>query len=471
MGMFYTILFFGGIAAIAMLSSHLAYRYNRLKSELENARAEHHRATHFLNLFCRSLATVTDVDQSTQLVAHYFSDVTGSESLAIFTLAEDPADNKQKLHGSAVSGVFPPFDFAPDIVMAKAKYLLDHLRHHYIDIGEGVIGRGAATRESVLIENAAEYPLPEELPSQVDTLMATPLEVDGRLIGVVCAVNCKDRQRRFQPEDLTFLENLSYLAALACNLVSIYSERGRQQRILHELKLGREIQQSLLPAVLPQWGDYKISAYSGPALEVGGDYYDAVPIDENRLMVTVADATGKGVPACMLMAMCRSFVRSMAEHYTDLESFLDHLSRRLFQDTDSAHFLTMAVVVIDKEKQVCEYGSAGHTALLIRFPDDTTRTISPQGPALGLLPEEMNVSFDTLRFCFRPGTDLLLYTDGITEAVDRENQEFGVQRLEQIWGDNRLPPEEMISMILNEVQNFAGDMAQEDDQTMTMISR
>jgi len=148
------------------------------------------------------------------------------------------------------------------------------------------------------------------------------------------------------------LETLSYQAALASNLVTVYSERSKQERILQEMQFGREIQQSLLPAQVPEWGEYAFNAFGRPALEVAGDYYDFVEVDENRLMIVVADATGKGVPACMLMAMCRSFVRSLVERYAGLEQFLKELNLRLFRGTDAANFLTMGLVVIDK-KNTC----------------------------------------------------------------------------------------------------------------------
>lgn len=469
---FYVLLFFTSVAAIFLLVSHLIYQYRLLKSKLQESEQRRKSSTEFLNLFCRSLATVTEIDHTMQLVAHYFAEAINCESLAIFTVCNDRPGVTKKLRGNAVSGIFPPFHDVPDIVMAKAKYLLEHLRHHYIDFGEGLVGNIAQTRQGILIEDVSFYTGPWTIPSRVKTLMAIPLMVDNNLIGVVCAVNRKeDDMPFFTSADYELFQAISYQAALASNLVNIYADRSEQQRILQELKLGREIQKSLLPSKVPEWGDYKIAAHSGPALEVAGDYYDVVPIDENRLMFIVADATGKGVPACMLMAMCRSFVRSLLEHYEGMEIFLEELNHRLYNDTDKAHFLTMAVAVFDKLNHVCEYGSAGHTPLLVRFSDGSTRAVCPKGPALGLLPNEIGIHFDTFSFSFQQGTSLCMYTDGFNEAVNSEGEEYGTERLEKLWAENNLPPDEMVDMILNEVQNFAAECPQEDDQTMAIICR
>jgi len=475
MGFIFAVIFLGGAVAVFILASRVAFLLRSLQLQLRHSRQQCAQTIDFLNHFSKSLATVEEIDHGMQLVAHYLCDLLAAESLAIFTVDVDPADEQQKLRGAAVAGMFPAFTETTEALLAKAlskaKYRLEHLRHEYIAFGDGILGTAARDKASILIADASQYPDRKAVPARVRTLIVAPMLVERRFVGIICAVNCRDERRLFCAEDLRLLENLSFQAALACNLVGIYSERSKQERLLQELHLGREIQQSLLPAALPDWGEYTFSAFSQPALEVGGDYYDFVPIDANRLMMVVADASGKGVPACMLMAMGRSFVRSMVEHYHGVEGFLEELSRRLYTDTDRAHFLTMAVVVIDKETNVCECGCAGHPALLLRLPDGHLRAITPEGPALGLLPDELAPNFDTFAFCFHPGTSLLLFTDGITEALNSNGEEFGLERLKQLWGDRSLVPENAGEFIIRKVRDFAGEVPQADDQTMAIVIR
>lgn len=459
---------------IRFIVRKLVHKFRLLRHELKRVRNQCDHVVDFLNHFSRQLGTVAELEQTMQLVANYLRDILGAESLAIFARDRNTPGNtgtSGRLRGLTVSGLFPAFEKTAEIVFARSEYRRKHLRHEYVEPGKGILGRVAESKEPLLVSRVAETVEFEEFPSGVESIMVVPMFVENRLVGIVCAVNCEEEGRYFDESDLEMLVNLSFQAALANNIVEIYSERNKQDRILQELEFGRELQQSLLPAGVPEWGEYSFAVHGRPALEVAGDYYDFVEIDEQRMMIVVGDATGKGVPACMLMAMCRSFVRSLTEQYEGLERFLKDLNIRLFADTDAAMFVTMGVVVIDRQTHVCEYGRAGHTELLLRQADGNTVTIHPEGPALGLLPEEMEPNFDTLSFCFNPGTDLLIFTDGITEARNAKNEEFGLSRLEKIWDTDALHPERMAGEIVKKVEKFAGKTPQVDDQTLVLISR
>ena len=444
-------------------------RVQLLQAKLRASRRQRKEVMDFLSLFTTSLSTVAELERAMELVAHYLCDLMEAESLCIFRAIEE--DGQKRLQASAVAGLFPPLQRTSNMVMAKVSYLRAHLRKERIPFGEGVVGRVAERQQSILVEDASQLPDEQRLPRDIRTLLAVPMYVENRLTGVVCAVNCKQPERLFNATDLKTLENLSHQAAMASSLVSIYAERSRQERIEQELELARQIQFSLLPVTVPNFGDYQIHPFSRSALEVGGDFYDFIPMDENRLMILVADASGKGVPACMLMAMCQSFARAGTERFTMLETFLRDLNRHLRRDSDRSHFVTLAVVIIDRANNVCEYARAGHTELLLRMENGISRVIRPNGPALGLLPDDLVSGFDTLSFAFPPGTSLMLFTDGITEALNENGEEFGMDRLEPIWRTHDLAPEEMATKVLAEVNAFTGDEPQADDQTIMILSR
>jgi sigma-B regulation protein RsbU (phosphoserine phosphatase) len=220
---------------------------------------------------------------------------------------------------------------------------------------------------------------------------------------------------------------------------------------------------------MPDVNGCLFAAVTEPAREVGGDYYDFIEIDEHRTMVVVADAAGKGVSACMLMAMCRAFVRCMVESYTGLEAFLADLNRRLYADTASHHFVTMAVVVIDSRDRVCELGCAGHTPFIMRMADGRCVNVRPDGPALGMLPDEFGIDFETLSFRIHSGAQLLIHTDGITEACNQQEEEFEFERLFQVWERNPLPAEKFLPVLREQVRQFVGQAEQYDDQTVVAI--
>ena len=445
-------------------------RMEEVKARLRNSVRQRNEVIDFLSIFTTSLSTAGDSERAMELVAHYLGDVLDAESLCIFQLVEDK--DVRSLHASAVAGMFPPLRRSANMLQAKTPSGQgEPLRREKIPVGEGVIGRVAELQRSLLVDDAELLPDDQKLPRDVRTLIAVPMFVENRLTGVVAAVNCKQPGRNFTANDLRTLENLSYQAAMASHLVNIYGERTRQQRIVQELDLARQIQASLLPDDIPSLGDYRIHAFSRSANEVGGDFYDFIEMDEYRTMILVADASGKGVPASMLMAMCQSFAKAEAERFTMMEPCLDSLNRHLSRESDSSHFVTLAILLIERQNHVCEYARAGHTELLTRMPDGSTRIIKPKGPALGLLPEEFEPRFDTLSFAFEPGTSILLFSDGITEALNEAGEEYGLDRLYKIWNGNDLPPEQMGALILDEIKEFTGEEPQADDQTLLLVAR
>ncbi|NOY79498.1 MAG: SpoIIE family protein phosphatase [Kiritimatiellaeota bacterium] len=469
--MFWVLLFFMVCGLVWWIGTVLHDRFLRLREELREARSQHRDVIDFLNLFARSLATVSDIQHTMELVAHYVRDVTKAESVGIFLLQDGHEAGERRLRGAACAGMFPPLHTTSSVVLAKAAFLKEHFRQECVRLGEGILGRVAASRRSILVEDVSALPEEDKLPREVRSLMAVPMLVENRLNGVMCVINPREADQPFSEEDLRLLENLSYQAALASNLIAIYEERGERQRLVQELEFARDIQRSLLPEKPPEWGDYDIQAFTRSAREVGGDFYDFIQIDPDRLMVVVADASGKGIPACMLMAMCQSFARSCAQRYCGLEPFLRDMNHFLFQDTDRAHFVTVGICVIDRQNHICDYARAGHTELLLRLPEGISRTINPEGPALGLLPDDLAPRFDTLSFTFRPGMSLLLFTDGITEALDEDSAEFGLERLENIWSARADTPAGAVDALLRAVDEFKGDAPQADDQTLVLISR
>lgn len=474
MGFFGALIFLAVVLALFALGNRLLSEHQQLKDQLAQARNQLNEVFVFLNGFSRKLGAVEEINDALQLVVHYLCDVLRAESLGIYAVDPHASSDAPRLRGAAVAGLFPVFASVgdiPEVVLARPQYRLDHFRTEIVEYGKELIGTVAATCEPILVRSVAASPYAGTLPGFVETVIAVPMTSEDRFLGVICAVNCREEGRCFDENDLLMLSELSCQAALACSLVQVYHERSGQERIMQELAFGRELQQSLLPAAVPTWGDYQLAAFGRPALEVAGDYYDFIEIDKDRLMVIAADATGKGVPACMLMAMCRSFARSMIEQYAGMEQFLMDLNRRLYCDTDSAHFVTMACVVINRQSHICEYGCAGHTPLLMRQHSGGILCFKPQGVALGLFPNDFGVSFETLTFSFDPGLDLLLFTDGITEALNERGEEFGLKRLETIWAGDERDPELLTATIVQEVKRFADKVPQADDQTVLVISR
>ncbi len=453
--------------------------YEEQQQKLREAENRYREVVSFLNLFARHMATVTKIHDVFALVAQYIKDILRAEAVGIYLVEQNDATPAAPPHlrGTACVGLFPPLQGnVPPKLFSKPEYLEAHFLKERPRFGEGIVGRVAKIQKPLLYpgDDPESPAVPGvELPSHIRTFMAVPMLVDNRITGVICAVNRKrEGAGAFTEADLRLFEDLSFPAAMASNLVHVYERRSREERWIQEVSFTRKLQSSLLPKKAPEWGDFDIHATSRSAREVGGDFYDFVPIDDHRLMLVSADASGKGLPASLLMAMSQSFVRACAQHYTTLQAFLHELDQFLYQDTDRSHFVTMAVVVIDRESCVCEYARAGHTELLLQTPEGAVRTINPQGPALGLLPRDLPVIFDTLSFVFRPGTRLLLFTDGITECLNSRDKEFALERLIQVWRQTRdKSVEETARAITEATDRFRGEKEQSDDQTLVILAR
>ena len=252
------------------------------------------------------------------------------------------------------------------------------------------------------------------------------------------------------------------------DLVHVYAETSRQQRIHQELDFARQLQSSLLPESVPAWDQFAVYAFTKSAKEMNGDFYDFVEIDEDRLLIVLGDACGKGVPACMLTSMTRSFIRSLAENFTDLQSFLEALNKNVYRDSDDERFVTLGCCLLDRRNSVVEYARSGHTDLLY-YVRGHIRRLSPDGSALGVLPNEYS-TFDTVCFAFTQGMSLLLFSDGITEAMNENGEEFGTERLSEVYRQSRLAndqPQQTLTRILQVVSEY--QVEQNDDQTMILI--
>jgi len=250
-------------------------------------------------------------------------------------------------------------------------------------------------------------------------------------------------------------------------------EQGEKERLEEELRIARQIQMSLLPAQgvagLP---GVRVAALCLPAAEVGGDYYDLLPLSETRMGVLVADVSGKGTSAALYMAELKGLVLSLSRIYESPAKLLSEANRILAAHMDSRSFVTMTYAVVDTAARRMRYARAGHNPL-IHFQARTglTRVLTPAGLGLGLDPgdrfdqilEEDEVPLD-------PGDFFLFFTDGLSEAMNPGAELFGEGRLRRILEDSgRLTSEELKERILEEVRRFVGDADPHDDMTLVVL--
>ncbi|MDZ7264399.1 MAG: SpoIIE family protein phosphatase [candidate division KSB1 bacterium] len=249
---------------------------------------------------------------------------------------------------------------------------------------------------------------------------------------------------------------------------------AEQERIKKEMQVAQEIQQTLLPSEIPVLEGYEIGSYYEAAWQVGGDYYDFVDVDKDMLGIVVADVSGKGLPGAMIMTMIRTLLRTEARAIRSSSEVLARLNNVVVDDMKKGMFVTLFYVIVDAKKRRINYASAGHNPMILyRRSTQKTYYLNPRGFPVGISLSDRDlfknsIESDTIQL----GEDdlLILYTDGITEAMNHRREMFGEERMLEVirkYGD--LTATEFAEKLMNEIHSFTEGYPQNDDITFVVI--
>jgi anti-anti-sigma factor len=247
-----------------------------------------------------------------------------------------------------------------------------------------------------------------------------------------------------------------------------------QEKMQKEIEVAKQIQQSLLPRKRPEISGYDIAPLYQAAAEVGGDYYDFVQVDDDTIGVVVADVSGKGVPGSLVMTMIRTALRMEARGNRNASDVMSKMNSFVTDDMKKGMFVTMFYVILDSKNRVISYASAGHNPMILyRHETKETFFLNPRGFPVGIsLPDETlfrrSISLEKVRL--KKDDMLVIYTDGVTEAMNERREQYGEERLIQMVKDNAyLPPTEFIEKLDADIKLFTGDHPQSDDITVVAV--
>jgi len=250
-------------------------------------------------------------------------------------------------------------------------------------------------------------------------------------------------------------------------LVVLNREGKKRVRLQAEVAIAQRIQQSLLQDAIVSTSWCEAAGRTVPATEVGGDYFDMVQLPDGRLAVAIADVTGHGVGAGILSAMTKSALRSQLAHDASPHSVLENLNRTLYQVTQRNMFVTMAFLLLDRHAGTARIATAGHPSILFRRRDGSIRGLRTVNPGLGMRAQG---SFSEQEVPFAPGDRFLLYTDGVTEAMNDAGEQFGDGRLGDVFAtDQPLSVDRMCPLVLESVLRFRGSDNLLDDATVVAV--
>ncbi len=385
-----------------------------------------------------------------------------------------------KLVPTFVSKGCPPLvDVPPHILQQTAGTpvaLENFLRVHNIGNGEGVLGRVWQAATPLCLNEFSEAP---ELATLRDSslgatsVMVAPLLYAKQNMGVLALANSR-MGSPFSQNDFVVFKSISEQSAFALYNAIIYSEANEKKRLDHDLAIARDIQRILLPAEAPIVNGFEISGMNVPARQVSGDYFDYIKVDDERLGVAIADVSGKGIPASLIMAICRSVLRSQAIGNPSPADVLQKVNRQLYPDIKEDMFISMAYLVLDHVRGGVTLARAGHDApLLYQQKSQNVTPLKTPGMVVGI---DSGDVFDRLTTDVAVPLErndcILLYTDGITEALDNEGNEFGLERtIGSVQSSAKEGAQAVVTRLIDDLRNFVGSTPQNDDITMIAIRK
>ncbi len=296
-----------------------------------------------------------------------------------------------------------------------------------------------------------------------------PMTVHGQIKGLllVCA---KLNGFGFTPNDLHFMESLGNTAIAALENARLFAEEVEKRRIEGELALAKDIQRQLLPKELPILQRYDIAGENISSLQVGGDYFDIIALDEYRLLIAIADVSGKGIPAALIMANVQAALRALSPLNLPISELVTRINAIVYENTLADKFVTFFCGILQMNEDTLYYINAGHNPPLLRRSNSHIEELSTGGLLLGIM--ESTPPFEEGNISFYAGDLLMMYTDGVSEAMNKQREEYGEARLREfIRALDVASANASILQLIDDVKRYVGGAAQSDDITLLAVYR
>jgi phosphoserine phosphatase RsbU/P len=469
-----------GLAALLVLIWLWGWRARRSAKLLEKEKSdivgEEERMFHFLHDLGEAIEKDSSPHSVNRTIVDGVVDVVSAKGGAIYL----SNDSRQWLVPKYVSEQCPQLIGLPMEVVRRAQKDVraaeSHFRMSNQASDEGILGHCLTVGKAVHVPDVKTHEsFRDAFVSYEENVsaMVAPLRHGGKDLGVL-AVAKPHHQGRFNEHDFTVFRSVAEQSSFALGNSLVHQEANEKRSLENELRTAREVQRILLPQSSPCIEGYRVCGTNTPARIISGDYYDFIDLGERRWGVVIADVSGKGVAAGLLMAMCRSVLRCVAVGQTSPAKVLSLVNRQLFPDIREDMFISMAYLILDGDGGEAVMARAGHDpAFWFHKETGEVTQIKPSGLAVGI--DEGDV-FErvTKDFSFQiaPGDCLLLHTDGVKEALNGAEEEFGMQRMKETFSQSSaLGAEAVLQKMLRSLKDFTGDAPQMDDITMVALEK
>jgi sigma-B regulation protein RsbU (phosphoserine phosphatase) len=469
------------LVAIAALALYLALqnqrrKSRRLRTKFKDHDAKEHRMFTFLHDLGESIENEPSPAVLSRIIVDGIDKVVTATGGAIYFVSEESGF----LNPSYVSEDCPPLIGIPMEIRKRAerdpRAIDSHVRLSRVPVDEGILGHCLSVGEAIYVDDVKNHPAFRDALTRYSenvSALISPLRYAGKDLGVL-AVARRHEDGIFSSNDFAVFKSAAEQSAFAIGNARIHREANEKRAMENELRTAREVQRILLPQTDPVVPGFRISGTNLPARIISGDYYDYIDLGDGKCGIVIADVSGKGVPAGLLMAMCRSALRSVAGGEMSPSKALAQVNRQLFPDIREDMFISMAYGILDGMSGNLTLSRAGHDpALCYRKAAGTVESLRSPGLALGVdsgqvferVTKDHEITLD-------PGDCVLFYTDGVREAVDAQEEEFGMERMAEVFRQSApLGAETVLVRMQEELKAFTGESAQMDDITLVVIER
>lgn len=414
--------------SLVQKSTQLEYSNQILERRVENLSN--------LNSLSRAVLSVLDLDNIINIILDAYFVLTGAKRISLYLWEAEGLINK-KTKGEC--------NFKENLLFSEEE-IKEFTKKDYQEMYEKL------SKKFILADN--------------EVIVISPLVVKEKQLGVIYVIEDKNKLIDLDEETISALV---IQVSIAINNAQIYSELIVKERISNELDVASKIQKKILPADVDEIFGLEIAQYFEPAKEIGGDYYDYTILDDNVFSITIADVSGKGVPAAFLMALGRSVLKTLTltGDFAPNEN-LNELNKIIYSDITEDMFITMMHSKYNKENKTLYYSNAGHNPIVVyRASTDSIELHTVKGVAIGFLEE---YKYRQGEIQLNKGDIVIFYTDGITEAENSNKEMFGLERLKEvIYNNKNKSPKELRKVILESINRFRKDYEQTDDLTFVIL--
>jgi len=377
------------------------------------------------------------------------------DAAGIFILSENISDLHYKFPGQKISGI------------SRRGYKRVEETDEMLMHGKGIIGHVITTGASLIIDDVRLEPKYVIGREQTLSEITVPITIDQSVIGALDVES--DKLAAFNKDDLELLEFFADASSISIEKAILHQQILAKKKLEEQISIAKDVQLSILPSQPPIIDGYDIDAVCIPTHEIGGDYFDYIPIVEEKIGIVLADVSGDGVPAALIMAAFRAMIRNQVRTEEQTTKVMNFLNEQLPDFCRKRDFITAVYGKLDFAQHIFTYTNCGHNPPIIINSAGSVEVVDEIGPTLNLV---QDADYKSTRIKMKSGDSIVLYTDGVIEIFNNDREEFGIERLKNILissADNTASS--IIKNVINSTKEFSQQEYFRDDFTILVIKR